>query len=113
MLKRTIILTALASLTTASLADCDCLPPQHKADLEAMIEQPASDLSQLNEQDLTIAGQLYAQYFLKTHPGFQADAVKISYLERADSIRHNLYGIQAVDFGNSFAVTLIAIINNP
>jgi hypothetical protein len=113
-MKKTILtLTALAGLTTASLADCDCLPPQHKADLEAMIEQPASDLSQLNEQDRTIAGQLYAQYFLKTHPGFQNDSMKIEYLSQALSIRHNLYGMQGSDFALSFRITLKSLIENP
>jgi hypothetical protein len=98
----------------ASMADnCGCLPPQKKADLEAMIENPTSDLSQLNEEDLDITGEMSAQFFLKKNPKFSGDIGVISDIGEAMASRHNLYGDQAYFFYVRFSNLLKALLDNP
>jgi hypothetical protein len=58
---------SVAALAGVTMAGCmaDPLTPEHKAQLEALIENPTSDMSQLSHEDIEIAAQLYALYYLK------------------------------------------------
>jgi hypothetical protein len=107
------ILAATIGLTVIA-AQAQPLSKAHKTELETLVQNPTSDLSSLNDDDLIIASQLDAIAYFKSHPtppkSMEADPQWWLNLMQNEAPRHNLYGIDGNQYGGHFASTLQALI---